>query len=184
MLCWCLVALSYSVQILDDGVIPITPNDVYIDALVSPAGVIPITSAALHRYTTLHTTSHINISGLLLCEVLRHWFIEYHRLEFGLWGFKTRFVSISAYACCPWVSEEELWLSGLKTENFLENSITWKTLVAGDWCGRTSEWRATFWATLHYFTVTVIVNSVPRASLAACSTFYLWSLITKWSSEW
>lgn len=44
-----LVALSYSVQILDDGVIPITPNDVYIDALVSPAGVIPISSAALHR---------------------------------------------------------------------------------------------------------------------------------------
>lgn len=44
-----LVALSYSLQILDDGVIPITPNDVYIDALVSPTGVIPISSAALHR---------------------------------------------------------------------------------------------------------------------------------------
>lgn len=44
-----LVALSYSVQILDDGVIPITPNDVYIDALVSPAGVIPISSSAFHR---------------------------------------------------------------------------------------------------------------------------------------
>ncbi|KAH9621466.1 hypothetical protein KSS87_004261 [Heliosperma pusillum] len=44
-----LVALSYSVQILEDGDIPITPNDVDIDALVSPAGIIPITSAALHR---------------------------------------------------------------------------------------------------------------------------------------
>lgn len=44
-----LVALSYSVQILDDGVIPVTPNDVYIDALVSPAGVIPISSSALRR---------------------------------------------------------------------------------------------------------------------------------------
>uniref|UniRef100_A0A803M1E7 Cupin type-1 domain-containing protein n=1 Tax=Chenopodium quinoa TaxID=63459 RepID=A0A803M1E7_CHEQI len=31
-----LVALSYSVQILDDGVILITPNDVFVDALVSP----------------------------------------------------------------------------------------------------------------------------------------------------
>ncbi|KAL2935946.1 5-formyltetrahydrofolate cyclo-ligase mitochondrial [Bienertia sinuspersici] len=30
-------------------VIPITPNDVYVDALVSPAGVIPISSAALER---------------------------------------------------------------------------------------------------------------------------------------
>ncbi|KAJ8422913.1 hypothetical protein Cgig2_016486 [Carnegiea gigantea] len=49
-----LVALSYSVQILDDGVIPITPNDVYIDALVSPAGVIPISSSALHRYHAEH----------------------------------------------------------------------------------------------------------------------------------
>ncbi|KAK9669345.1 hypothetical protein RND81_13G124700 [Saponaria officinalis] len=44
-----LVAMSYSVQILDDGVIPITPNDVDIDALVSPDGIIPITPAALHR---------------------------------------------------------------------------------------------------------------------------------------
>ncbi|XP_074316951.1 5-formyltetrahydrofolate cyclo-ligase, mitochondrial [Silene latifolia] len=44
-----LVALSYSVQILEDEAIPITPNDVDIDALVSPAGIIPLTSAALHR---------------------------------------------------------------------------------------------------------------------------------------
>ncbi|KNA14888.1 hypothetical protein SOVF_103230 [Spinacia oleracea] len=44
-----LVALSYSVQILDDGVIPITPNDVFVDALVSPAGVIPINPAAIQR---------------------------------------------------------------------------------------------------------------------------------------
>ncbi|XP_021761722.1 5-formyltetrahydrofolate cyclo-ligase, mitochondrial-like [Chenopodium quinoa] len=44
-----LVALSYSVQIMDDGVIPITPNDVFVDALVSPTGIIPISSAAIQR---------------------------------------------------------------------------------------------------------------------------------------
>ncbi|KAJ9677278.1 hypothetical protein PVL29_022337 [Vitis rotundifolia] len=44
-----LVALSYSVQIMDEGVIPVTPNDVPVDALVSPAGVIPITTAAQER---------------------------------------------------------------------------------------------------------------------------------------
>ncbi|XP_022135493.1 5-formyltetrahydrofolate cyclo-ligase, mitochondrial isoform X2 [Momordica charantia] len=32
-----LVALSYSVQIIDEGVIPLTPNDVSVDALVSPS---------------------------------------------------------------------------------------------------------------------------------------------------
>ncbi|MFS7893357.1 putative 5-formyltetrahydrofolate cyclo-ligase [Helianthus anomalus] len=41
-----LIALSYSVQILEDGVIPLTPSDVFIDALVSPSGLIPITPAA------------------------------------------------------------------------------------------------------------------------------------------
>ncbi|GMH01321.1 hypothetical protein Nepgr_003160 [Nepenthes gracilis] len=44
-----LVALSYSLQIMDDGVIPVTPDDIYIDAMVSPAGVIPITSTTSHR---------------------------------------------------------------------------------------------------------------------------------------
>ncbi|KAL3639538.1 5-formyltetrahydrofolate cyclo-ligase, mitochondrial [Castilleja foliolosa] len=44
------VALSYSSQIVEDGVIPITPNDVFIDALVSPSGVIPITQAANEMY--------------------------------------------------------------------------------------------------------------------------------------
>lgn len=44
-----LVALAYSVQIMDEGVIPVTPNDVPVDALVSPAGVIPITTAAQER---------------------------------------------------------------------------------------------------------------------------------------
>ncbi|XWS48094.1 hypothetical protein CRYUN_Cryun13aG0043400 [Craigia yunnanensis] len=43
------VALSYSVQIMDEEVIPVTPNDVLVDALVSPAGVIPISPAALER---------------------------------------------------------------------------------------------------------------------------------------
>ncbi|KAL7139088.1 hypothetical protein ABFS83_09G027800 [Erythranthe nasuta] len=40
------VALSYSTQILEDGVVPMTPNDVPIDALVLSSGVIPITPAA------------------------------------------------------------------------------------------------------------------------------------------
>ncbi|XP_065626410.1 5-formyltetrahydrofolate cyclo-ligase, mitochondrial isoform X2 [Quercus suber] len=44
-----LVALSYSLQILDEGVIPVTANDVPVDALVSPAGVIPISPDALDR---------------------------------------------------------------------------------------------------------------------------------------
>ncbi|XP_042495982.1 5-formyltetrahydrofolate cyclo-ligase, mitochondrial-like isoform X2 [Macadamia integrifolia] len=44
-----LVALSYSLQIMEEGVIPVTPNDVPVDALVSPAGVIPISPAAFER---------------------------------------------------------------------------------------------------------------------------------------
>ncbi|KAL6583885.1 5-formyltetrahydrofolate cyclo-ligase, mitochondrial [Orobanche minor] len=44
------VALSYSRQILEDGVIPITPNDVPVDALVSSSGVIPISPAAHEIY--------------------------------------------------------------------------------------------------------------------------------------
>ncbi|KAI8017371.1 hypothetical protein LOK49_LG04G01987 [Camellia lanceoleosa] len=42
-----LVALSYTVQIMDEGVIPVTPSDVLIDALVTPSGVIPISPAAM-----------------------------------------------------------------------------------------------------------------------------------------
>lgn len=41
-----LIALSYSVQILEEGVIPVTPSDVFIDALVSPSGFIPISPVA------------------------------------------------------------------------------------------------------------------------------------------
>ncbi|MBA0688222.1 hypothetical protein Goari_006025 [Gossypium aridum] len=44
-----LVALSYSVQIIEDGVIPVTPFDIPMDAFVSPAGFIPISGAALRR---------------------------------------------------------------------------------------------------------------------------------------
>ncbi|KAE9467319.1 hypothetical protein C3L33_00769, partial [Rhododendron williamsianum] len=44
-----LVALSYSVQIMDDGVIPVTPTDVPVDALVTPSGLIPISPAAMER---------------------------------------------------------------------------------------------------------------------------------------
>ncbi|KAM7263953.1 hypothetical protein ACFE04_001636 [Oxalis oulophora] len=44
-----LVALSYSVQILDEDSIPVTPNDIPVDALVTSSGVIPISSAAFDR---------------------------------------------------------------------------------------------------------------------------------------
>jgi len=43
------VALAYSLQIMDEGVIPVTSTDVLIDALVSPSGVIPISPAALEK---------------------------------------------------------------------------------------------------------------------------------------
>ncbi|KAL4559249.1 hypothetical protein LXL04_031384 [Taraxacum kok-saghyz] len=43
-----LIALSYSVQIVEEGVIPVTESDVFIDALVSPSGFIPITPVAHH----------------------------------------------------------------------------------------------------------------------------------------
>lgn len=44
-----LVALGYSVQIMEENVIPVTANDVMVDALVSPSGVNPISPAALER---------------------------------------------------------------------------------------------------------------------------------------
>ncbi|KAE8659325.1 5-formyltetrahydrofolate cyclo-ligase [Hibiscus syriacus] len=44
-----LVALSYSIQIIEEGAIPVTPFDIPVDALVSPAGFIPISVAALRR---------------------------------------------------------------------------------------------------------------------------------------
>ncbi|CAD6223369.1 unnamed protein product [Miscanthus lutarioriparius] len=44
-----LVALLYSVQIMDEGVIPVNSTDVPIDALVSSSGVIPISAAAVQR---------------------------------------------------------------------------------------------------------------------------------------
>ncbi|MQL91274.1 hypothetical protein Taro_023884 [Colocasia esculenta] len=44
-----LVALAYSTQIMDSGVVPVTPHDVSVDALVSPSGVIPMSTAALER---------------------------------------------------------------------------------------------------------------------------------------
>ncbi|XVE84959.1 hypothetical protein DITRI_Ditri17bG0053700 [Diplodiscus trichospermus] len=42
-----LVALSYSVQIMEEGAIPVTPFDIPVDALVSPAGFTPINTSAL-----------------------------------------------------------------------------------------------------------------------------------------
>lgn len=44
-----LVALSYSVQILEEGIIPVNSTDVPIDALVTSSGIIPISPAALER---------------------------------------------------------------------------------------------------------------------------------------
>ncbi|KAG6587504.1 5-formyltetrahydrofolate cyclo-ligase, mitochondrial, partial [Cucurbita argyrosperma subsp. sororia] len=49
-----LVALSYSVQIMDEGIIPLTPNDVLVDALVTPSGVIPISPAGLDKMKAHH----------------------------------------------------------------------------------------------------------------------------------
>ncbi|KAH0936821.1 hypothetical protein HID58_004282 [Brassica napus] len=45
-----MIALSYSPQILEDGGIPVTPNDVMIDALVTPSGVVPITPRAIESF--------------------------------------------------------------------------------------------------------------------------------------
>ncbi|XP_047314174.1 5-formyltetrahydrofolate cyclo-ligase, mitochondrial [Impatiens glandulifera] len=44
-----LVALSYSRQIMEEGVIPVTSTDVSVDALVTPTGVVPISSIALEE---------------------------------------------------------------------------------------------------------------------------------------
>ncbi|KAK6241998.1 5-formyltetrahydrofolate cyclo-ligase - like 2 [Theobroma cacao] len=44
-----LVGLSYSVQIMEEGAIPVTPFDIPVHALVSPAGLTPISAAALRR---------------------------------------------------------------------------------------------------------------------------------------
>ncbi|KAL7261010.1 hypothetical protein ACSBR1_006636 [Camellia fascicularis] len=44
--CLAAVALSYSLQIVDEGAIAITHNDVPVDAIVSPAGFIPTSPAA------------------------------------------------------------------------------------------------------------------------------------------
>lgn len=43
---WFAVALAYSIQVVEEGAIPITPNDVPVDALVSPTGFIPISPIA------------------------------------------------------------------------------------------------------------------------------------------
>ena len=43
------VALSCSLQIVDEGAIAVTSNDVPVDGLVSPAGFIPMSPAALDR---------------------------------------------------------------------------------------------------------------------------------------
>ncbi|KAL9424050.1 hypothetical protein AB3S75_036017 [Citrus x aurantiifolia] len=44
-----LVALSYSLQVVDEESIPVTPYDVPVDALVSPRGFIPISPVAIER---------------------------------------------------------------------------------------------------------------------------------------
>ncbi|GLT41598.1 hypothetical protein SLA2020_156500 [Shorea laevis] len=52
-----LVALSYSIQIMEEGSIPVTPCDVPVDALVSPAGFTPIGSAALKKMQLMKLAS-------------------------------------------------------------------------------------------------------------------------------
>ncbi|XP_021294636.1 5-formyltetrahydrofolate cyclo-ligase, mitochondrial-like [Herrania umbratica] len=44
-----LIGLSYSVQIMEEGAMPVTPFDIPVDALVSPAGFTPTSTAALRR---------------------------------------------------------------------------------------------------------------------------------------
>lgn len=63
------VALSYSAQILDEGVIPITPHDVLVDALVSPAGVIPISPTALDRYDQVNLPLGVLFFTFFGCEL-------------------------------------------------------------------------------------------------------------------
>ncbi|KAK9104798.1 hypothetical protein Scep_021642 [Stephania cephalantha] len=48
------VALSYGLQIMNEGVIPMTPGDVPVDALVTPTGVIPISPSAMERLRGQH----------------------------------------------------------------------------------------------------------------------------------
>ncbi|XVF54222.1 hypothetical protein PTKIN_Ptkin05aG0163200 [Pterospermum kingtungense] len=64
------VALSYSVQIMDDEVIPFTPNDVLVDALVSASGVIPISPAALER---LKTGYELQSYAKIIMRMEGHW---------------------------------------------------------------------------------------------------------------
>ncbi|KAG5032090.1 hypothetical protein JHK82_015680 [Glycine max] len=54
-----LVALSYSEQILDEGVIPMTSSDLPVDALVSPEGVIPISTTALNSLKLNFPKAHV-----------------------------------------------------------------------------------------------------------------------------
>ncbi|CAK9138870.1 unnamed protein product, partial [Ilex paraguariensis] len=42
-----LVALAYSGQIVEEGAIAVTPNDIPVGALVSPTGFIPTSVAAM-----------------------------------------------------------------------------------------------------------------------------------------
>ncbi|KAL5761918.1 hypothetical protein ACOSP7_018182 [Xanthoceras sorbifolium] len=44
-----LVALAYTLQIIEEGAIPVTPYDVPVDAVVTPSGFLPISPAALER---------------------------------------------------------------------------------------------------------------------------------------
>ncbi|KAJ8761024.1 hypothetical protein K2173_022062 [Erythroxylum novogranatense] len=44
-----LVALSYSVQFIKEGNIPVTPYDISVDAVVSPTGFTPISPTAVER---------------------------------------------------------------------------------------------------------------------------------------
>ncbi|XP_020098571.1 uncharacterized protein LOC109717290 isoform X4 [Ananas comosus] len=86
-------ALAYSVQIMEEGVIPVTPCDVPIDALVSATGVIPISPSALEKIFTMYAKLDIKVSFCrlniqLIANYTRSNCINYNfqffRLDFGL----------------------------------------------------------------------------------------------------
>ncbi|CAA6662860.1 unnamed protein product [Spirodela intermedia] len=54
-----LVALAYSAQVVDEGIIPVTLHDVPVDALVSPSGTVPISAAALQSLAPMGERSSL-----------------------------------------------------------------------------------------------------------------------------
>ncbi|KAM6594206.1 hypothetical protein CsatA_001909 [Cannabis sativa] len=121
-----LVALSYSSQIMNEGVIPMTENDIPVDALVSPSGVIPISSAALDRENPKEAMVSLSSSGyyllfcllgLLLTHLPSHSADPDPLQDFCVANLNATF-SINGYPCKS-VSEttsEDFFFSGLSKE--------------------------------------------------------------------